>query len=42
MRAGPQHAVAGAVLGLIALGGLALWMSRGAALVFDLSWVGCL
>ena len=42
MRAPGGTAIAGAVLGLLAVGGLALWLSRGASLVLDLSWAGCL
>ncbi len=42
MRAPGASALAGAILALLAVGGLALWLSRGAALVLDLSWTGCL
>ncbi len=42
MRAPGPTAWAGAALAVLALGGLALWLSRGTALVLDLSWVGCL
>jgi len=42
MRAPGPTAWAGVALAALALGGLALWLSRGAALVLDLSWVGCL
>lgn len=41
MSAGGRIAVFGAI-GLAAIGSLYLWISRGAAILLDMSWTTCL